>query len=51
MDGVTIKESYDSEADYMITLRYFRNTSSSIISILVMHWEENNILTGVNSIQ
>ena len=51
MDAVAIKESKYSEASFLITLCYFRNTSPSIISNWVLYWALNNILVVFDLIQ
>ena len=51
MDTVSIKEYNNSEAGCLINLCYFRNTSQSSISSLVLYREGNNTIFGVDSIR
>ena len=51
LDAVGIKESNNNWAGCLINICYFRNTSPSSISNLVLYWVGNYITSGVDSIQ
>ena len=48
MGVVLIKEFNKIEAICLITIWYFRNSSSISILFLVLYWARNNILSGVD---